>query len=264
VEVSNGKIEGSGRRLLLLLEVIAGLDAEFSLKELAQRAQLPVSTVHRLLQTLLEAGMVDRADSQSYRAGVKLLRLAGLLLKEFDAHKVAQPFLHELWAEWQETAVFALYKPRSRTATVVETIPAPRPLRFVMERFTEVSLPWGSFGRAILAHLPPHELDAVIAGRAPSSLTGQPPPSAEALMEQVARIRREGVAVFVDLEHEIAGLAAPVFGPQRTVIGSIGLAMPGSRFAAYDRARICAAVSNCGLRLSEAVGWTPIAGRPTV
>lgn len=259
--MASEKIEGSGRRLLLLLEVIAGLEGEFSLKELASRSNLPMTTVHRLLQVLLEADMVERGSSQGYRPGVKLLRLASLLLKDLDPHDAAQPFLRQLWQDWQETAVFALYRPQTRTATVVDAIPAPHPLRFVIERYTEVSLPWGSFGRAILAHLPPQESDAIIAARPKSPLTGRQPLADKDLMDELAQIRRDGVAVYVDLSIDVAGIAAPVFGPHRSVIGCIGLAMPGSRYGDYDKAAISKAISDAGRRLSELVGWTPLQAR---
>ena len=263
--MASDKVEGSGRRLLLLLEVIAGLETEFSLKELTARSGLPMTTVHRLLQVLIEADMVERGAGQGYRAGVKLLGLASMLLKDLDPHDAAQPFLRALWQDWQETAVFAVYRPQMRTATVVDAIPAPHPLRFVIERYTEVSLPWGSFGRAILAHLPPQESEAVIAGRPKSPLTGRQPLADKDLLEELARIRREGVALYVDLSIDVAGIAAPVFGAHRSVIGCIGLAMPGSRYGEYDKSAICKAISDAGRRVSEAIGWTPLqpAGRPT-
>jgi DNA-binding IclR family transcriptional regulator len=256
--MASEKVEGSGRRLLLLLEIIAGLETEFSLKELTARSNLPMTTVHRLLQVLVEAGMVERAPGQGLRAGVKLLRLASMLLKDLDPHDAAQPFLRDLWQAWQETAVFAVYRPQTRTATVVDAIAAPHPLRFVIERYTEVSLPWGSFGRAILAYLPPQEADAVVAARPRSPLTGRLPPPDQELFEELARIRREGVAIYVDLSIDVAGIAAPVFGPHRSVIGCIGLAMPGSRYGDYDKAAICAAIADAARRLSEAIGWTPL------
>ena len=62
--MASEKIEGAGRRLLLLLEVIVGLDAEFSLKELTARSNLPTTTVHRLLQVLLDADFVQRGEGQ--------------------------------------------------------------------------------------------------------------------------------------------------------------------------------------------------------
>ena len=252
------KVEGSGRRLLLMLEVIAGLDSDFSLKDLTARSGLPTTTVHRLLQILLEDGLVEKSTGQTYRPGVKFLRLASSLLKELDVNGAAQPVLQDLWGKWQETAVFALYRPNGRTAMVIDTIAAPHPLRFVMERYTEVSLPWGSFGRAILAHLPPHEMDAVIAARQRSTLTGREPIPVAELQEALSLIRSRGYAVFVDLAIDVAGVAAPIFGPQRTVVGSLGLAMPGSRFTSLDQEAIGAAMVAGARKVSETIGWMPI------
>lgn len=256
--MTNEKVEGSARRLLLLLEVIAELEAGFSLKELSVRSNLPTTTVHRLLQLLLETNMVERSDGQTYRPGLRLLRLASKLLKDIDPHEAAQPILQDLWRTWQETAVFAVYRPQIGAATVVDAIPAPHPLRYVIERYTEISLAWGSFGRAILAHLPPRDARAVIAARSKSPLTGRQLTDEAELLDELARIRENGVAVYADLSIDVAGIAAPVFGPHRSVVGCIGLAMPGSRFGDRDQAGICASVIGAANRLSEAIGWAPL------
>jgi DNA-binding IclR family transcriptional regulator len=255
--MASEKIEGSGRRLILLLEVISQLEPEFSLKELTALAQLPSTTVHRLLQVLLETGMVERAG-QGYRRGVTLLRLASMLLQNVHAQRAAEPVVSALWQAWQETAAFAVYRPHTRTAMVVHSISAPHPLRCVFEPYAELSLAWGSFGRAILAHLPPQELDAVLAARAKGPLSGRAPPAPEVLLEAVANIRRGGYAFYEDPSLNIAGAAAPVFGPDRTVVGAVGVALPAQRLSDYDQDALFTAVRDSGLRVSAAIGWAPI------
>ncbi len=255
--MAEDKTEGSGRRLILLLRVIAGLEAEFTLKELTARSGLPTTSVHRLLQVLIETGMVERADGQSYRPGAELLRLASMVLRDFDVHRAAKPFVEELWLQWQETVSFAVYRPQTHTAMVVDTIPTPHPLRYVIERFTEISLPWGSLGRSILAHLPQQEMEAVVALRTKGPLSGRSPPSEAQILEELAVIRRKGVAVYQDTSVDFAGVAAPVFGLNRKVVGCIGVTMPPSRFGQIDQEALCAAVSDGARRLSAAIGGDP-------
>jgi DNA-binding IclR family transcriptional regulator len=49
-----------------------------------------------------------------------------------------------------------------------------------------------------------------------------------------------------------------VFGPDRTVVGAIGVALPAQRLSAYDRDALFTAVRDSGRRVSAAIGWAPI------
>src|SRR3954468_19363748 len=119
---------GSGPRLIALLKLIAERGQAFSLKDLADRAALPTSTVHRLLKILVEAGMIERGERQSYLPGRELFRMAALLRAQFDLIETSRPFLKRLWSEWDETSVLCIYNPSRRNASVVEVIHTTHPL----------------------------------------------------------------------------------------------------------------------------------------
>ncbi len=253
--MAEGNAQGSGARTISLLRCIAESPPEFGLKDVAQSAGLPPSTVHRLLQVMLKWDIVERAGTQQYRAGRELFRIASLLLRNFDAHKIARPFLRSLWNDWQETAVFCLYKPGAHTAMVAELIPTPHPVRLVMDQFQEILLPWGSLGRAILAQLPPDEIEAILAGAGTAPVSGRPLPPRRKLMQELDAIRERGVATFEDAESDRAGLSAPVFGPDGSVTGSIGLILPASRLNRQDGEAMADAIIDVAARLSTSLGF---------
>lgn len=63
-------------RLFALLEVIASKDQFFSLQGLAEETGTPKPTLHRMLQQLENAGLLERgADSRQYGTGVRLRKL---------------------------------------------------------------------------------------------------------------------------------------------------------------------------------------------
>jgi DNA-binding IclR family transcriptional regulator len=239
-----------------LLQCIAEGDGEFSLRSLAQRLRLPPSTVHRLLRLLLDTHMIERAQPDVYRPGRELFRLASLLVQQFDIQKVAQPVLRDLWVRWQETCSLCLYRAADRTAAVFATIPSPQPLQFVIDASTPLSLTWGSLGRSILAHLPGEDIDAVLAQKRRSPLSGRPVPSKPKLLSDLQRIRRLGYALYEDRRGlDVAGVAAPVFGPTGRVLGCVGISMPASRFKSSQRPKLAAAVVESAARLSAAMGF---------
>ncbi|MGA0584425.1 MAG: helix-turn-helix domain-containing protein, partial [Castellaniella sp.] len=68
-------------RLFALLEVIAEKDQYFSLQSLVEELGLPKPTLHRMLQQLDSAGMIQRdGDGRHYSTGVRLRRIAENLL----------------------------------------------------------------------------------------------------------------------------------------------------------------------------------------
>lgn len=229
VEMEESKDRGSGLRTINLLKLVAEGGQSFTLGELADRAGLPASSAHRLLQPLLKAGFVERGDGQAYRKGSELFRIASLVIQQMDEGRIARPVLHRLWEEWQETSSFCLYKPGEHLAVVVETIQTPHALRFVIEPYAKISLTWGSLGRAILASLPEAEAQAATVRPAAGPLSGLPPASPEEIAQIISDIRAQGFASYRNHEIDAAGVAAPVFGGNGAVIGSLGITAPARR-----------------------------------
>jgi DNA-binding IclR family transcriptional regulator len=255
--VTEEKDRGSGLRTIALLKQIAESGNMFTLAQLSAKASLPPSSVHRLLQPLLKEGFVERGESQSYRIGSELLRIASLVLRQVDAAVLARPILRRLWTEWEETSSLAVYKPLGHNAVVVETIQTPHPLRFVIEPFTELSLTWGSLGRAILASLPPAEAEAAMRSPVVGPLSGQPPSTRAAMAKIISEIHGQGFAHYRNEQVDAAGVAAPVYRADGSVLGSIGITAPAQRLRPDLVPPMAVAVQAAAAELSELLGHSP-------
>ena len=242
---------GSADRLVHLLKLVAGGPSHVSLGDLAQRARLPASTVHRLLQVLLRSGLVERGPGQSYRPGRELHRLASQLVSRFDLGRSARPFLGDLVRTWHETAVLCAYNPTTRKGVIVDAVLTPHPLRFNVEVGIEVGLPWGSLGRAILAHLPAGEIEAVFRETTTGPLTGRPRPSRDEFEADLAQVRADGFARYFDPRFDLAGIAAPIFGADRELLGCLGVTMPSSRYQLHLQDDLAEAVREGARELSQ-------------
>jgi DNA-binding IclR family transcriptional regulator len=242
---------GSADRLAYLLKLVAGGPSRFSLGDLARRAQLPPSTVHRLLQVLLRSGLVERGPGQSYRPGRELHRLASQLVSRFDLVRSARPILQRLVDRWHETAVLCAYSPTAHNAVIVDAVLTPHPLRFNVEVGIEIGLPWGSLGRAILAHLAPGEIEAVFRKTTTGPLTGRRRPSHDEFDADLASVREDGFARYFDPRFDLAGIAAPIFGADRELLGCIGVTMPSSRYQLHLQDDLADAVREGADELSQ-------------
>jgi DNA-binding IclR family transcriptional regulator len=242
---------GAADRLIYLLKLIAEGPSQFLLGELAERAALPLSSVHRLLQVLCRAGFVERGSGQSYRPGRELHRLASHLVAGFDLTRSARPYLEMLVSEWQESAVLCVFSPVSRAAVIADVVMTPHPLRFAVERGGEISLPWGSLGRAILAFLPENEIEMIVRESTVGPLTGRPRSSRAELDVELRDIRERGVARYFDPRYDIAGIAGPVFGAHREILGCIGVTMPSKRYQLHLEDNLTSAVRDAAMAISE-------------
>lgn len=242
---------GAADRLAYLLKLVADSPARFTLSDIAARARLPQSSVHRLLQALVRAGLVERSAGQTYRAGRELHRLASQLVARFDLTRSARPLLEQLVADWNETAVLCVYRPLQHRAVIAEVVPTSHALRFAVEPGVEIELPWGSLGLAILAFLSPGEIEAVIREARIGPLTGRPRLPRPRLEADLAQIHANGFARYYDPAIEIAGIGAPVFGADGEVLGCIGVTMPSKRYQLHQEDSLVLAVRAAARCLSE-------------
>ncbi|HTN14728.1 MAG TPA: IclR family transcriptional regulator [Sphingomonadaceae bacterium] len=242
---------GAAGRLAYLLKLIADGPQTFSLGQLTERSKLPTSTVHRLLQELVRSGLVERCPGQAYRPGRDLYLLASRLISQFDLTRCARPFLEELMKNWQETVVLCAYSPTDLNAVIADVVQTPNPFRYAVTVGGVIELPWGSLGRAILAHLPEDERKEVFGLQKVGPITGRPLPPPAEMEADLAMIREQGHSRFHDPENDLSGIASPIFGRDDEVLGCVGVTMPAKRYSLHSEDSLAQAVRDAALRVSE-------------
>lgn len=243
---------GAADRIAHLLKLVAGGPPHFTLSELAERAALPQSSVHRLLQSLLRAGLVERGIGQGYRPGRELTLMAAQLVARFDLVSTARPWLRQLVQDWHETAVLCVYSPAERIAVITDVELTSHPLRFAVDRGVEISLPWGSLGRAVLAFLPEREIAAIVRNATAGPLTGRARPPRDELEQDLALVRANRYSRYFDPAIDIAGIAAPIFRADGAILGCIGVTMPSKRYQLHLEDNLVEAVVEAAGRITEA------------
>jgi DNA-binding IclR family transcriptional regulator len=85
-------------RVFGLLDLLGAESSPLTLSEVARRAELPVSTTHRLLGELVSWGGVERTEAGTYRLGDKIWRLGASSAWERELRRAALPFANDLAA----------------------------------------------------------------------------------------------------------------------------------------------------------------------
>ncbi len=243
------------RRVVALLRVFADGQDSLSIGEISERVGLPPSTVHRLLGSLVEERIIERAARRRYCIGQEFSRIGAIAARRLNLRGLARPLLQEVQAAPGETALLAALLDQPRAMMVADKVDAVHTLRYRIDVNVRRPLLWGSLARAMLAWLEPDEVRVVLAGAGHAPGSGDPPPSTAALARALETIRRAGYAITHGQGIPGAvGQAVAVFDAENRVAGAIGVTLPEFRFRRRDEARLAALLADQAGRLSLALG----------
>ncbi len=240
-------------RGLSVLELLGGADRGFAISEVAERLQLSVGVCHRLLSTLVKAGYVEQDPrTRWYQLGLKVLELRGAAAGPLRISMQARPYLRDLMLRAGLRVHLAVY--RGGDIIYIDRVDTSD----TAERYVPIGKRSPAYatslGKAILAFLPPDDVEAYVS-RAPfPKLTENTITTAEALHEELARTRERGYALDVgeqDLENNCVG--APIFDYTGHPIASLSVAGPATVVAA-DIPRLSLAVTIAATEASRRFG----------
>ena len=140
----------SVERAFEVLEIIASAGGTITLSDLAERAELPQPTIHRLVRTLLGMGYVRQLPDRRYALGPKLIRLGESAAQQLGAW--SRPHLTQLVERTGETANIAVLD--SDMAVYVAQVPSPHTMRMFTEVGRRVYPHCTGVGKALLMQLP--------------------------------------------------------------------------------------------------------------
>ncbi|MFZ6875147.1 IclR family transcriptional regulator [Undibacterium sp. Di27W] len=90
-------------RMVSLLDALSRYQDPVSLKELAIVTGLHPSTAHRILNDMVVTRFVDRADTGSYRLGMRLLELGNIVKSRLNVREAALEFMRSLHRQTNQT-----------------------------------------------------------------------------------------------------------------------------------------------------------------
>lgn len=196
--------------------------------EVANALDLPKSTIHNHLQTLLdEEYIVKDPDDQRYRIALRHLKF-GEQARNQTVFQVAKPEVRRLASDTGEHANFAMtehgygvyvFKETGEKAVKLDSYPGKR-----------VFMHTTAFGKAMLAHFPEGRVEEILDRHGLPERTEHTITNRETLFEELAEIRSQGYAV--DNEERLLGMrcvAAPILASDDAILGAISVSGPKSR-----------------------------------
>lgn len=148
-------------RAAALLRLVTGAgDAGLTVTDMARRAELTRPTTHRLLSALRHEGLVDLdEDSGRWMPGPELYLMGTVAAARYDITTIARDIVRSLAVRTEESAFLSVRRGDETVCLIREE--GSFPIRsFVLSEGIRFPLGVASAGLAILAFLPPHDVDA--------------------------------------------------------------------------------------------------------
>lgn len=211
-------------RHLRILEAFDAWHPFLTLSEIADAADLPRSSAHRLVGELEREGLLERLPDRTYRLGVRLWEFASRTPGAVGLREIARPWLgavHERVRQHTQLGVLSgrdvlfIERMSTRDAVVNATLIGGR-----------IPVHASSIGLVLLAHATPELVEEVIASPL-RGYTENTPRTAAQLRAILRRVRQDGHALTDGYIHLASrGIAVPVTGPGGGVYAGLGVVVP--------------------------------------
>ncbi|GHJ39229.1 IclR family transcriptional regulator [Streptomyces sp. TS71-3] len=245
--------ETAGRVIDVLLLFTDAPD-DLGVSWIARELGLSKAVVHRILQTLVARGMVVLDErTRLYRLGPTAAALGARALREFDLRAVAAEALRRLQLQTQETVTLTAPVPGGRA--YVDQIVSTHEVKMTVELGRRFPLHAGSSGKCLLAFLPQRRREEILTAEL-AVLTDRTITDPETLRTELAAVRELGYASSQGERQADAGsVAAPVFGLDGDVRGSVSVCGPRSRFTPQFVRDCAPRVVEAAREISTQLGW---------
>lgn len=237
-------------RAIALLEVLASGEG-MGLSEVARHAELPPSTVHRLLMTLHRRGLVSHDPGTGlWTVGVGLFRIGSAYLRIRKLPEIARPVIRQLLQEVGETVNVSMLD--QRQIVCVAQAESHASVRAFFRLGQRLPLHASAAGKAILAASPEAFRDELLEGATLERFTQNTRCSRRLLLADVAEIKKRGWA-FDDQEHTIGMqcVSAAILNEWSEPAGAISISAPAVRMGLERAPVLGERVKATALVLSE-------------
>jgi IclR family transcriptional regulator, acetate operon repressor len=230
--------------------------------EIAERVDLPKSTVSRLLVTLVEIGVVEQTGpGGGYRLGPYLYELASNANPVPSLLSHARPHISELVGSVGESAGLAILD--GHDVLYLDQVTALGNIQVRDWTNERVKAHVVSSGLVLLAFGAPETVDNLLAEPLPA-MTSKSMTDPVLLRQRLAAVRSAGYAWVVDeLSEGLSSVAAPVLDPTGRAVAAVHVHGPSFRFPGSNTALVNNRVRATADRIANALRLFPSLPLPT-
>ena len=223
--------------------------------ELSRRLQVPKSTIHRILNTLVSSGYIRQdAATRRYELSLKILEIAGLVQRKMALCNQARSYLRRLMQDTGENV--ALVVRDDCEAIVVDQLEYPDKIQPRSEIGAVRALHCTAAGKVIAASMSERELREATGGQRLERFTGRTIDSYSTLRKALSAVRSRGYGTENEEQvKKIRGVAAPIRDRSGAVIASVEIRGPTVRISGERLDELARYIVTAANNISASLGY---------
>lgn len=243
-------------KAIRVLNLFSAAEPRLSLTAISTQLDMPKSTTHNMLNTLLSQGFVEQVEGDLYALGTAPLVLSQSVRVNVELRDPAAPLLRRLADRTHESTYLTVLD--GDFVLYIYAIESPRRLEARTAIGDRALLHCTSVGKAILAFLPSEQVEAIIAHRGLPKYTENTITDWAALNAELNAIRNQGFAVDnSEHEPETYCIGAPIFNARGRVLGACSISGVDPEIVGGRLTAIAGQVVQTAQRISRHMGYVP-------
>ena len=241
-------------RALTILDTLAQHPNGLSVREIAEKVELNVSTTHHLVSTLEAQNYIFRLANSTYGLGPAVPRLYNAYLHTHRVDERLQAALNALVKRTRETTYLVTWQ--NGDILIQAIVEGSQPLRVggLQVGFSGYSHARAG-GKALLAYLSEQELDDYLAVHPMKRLTPNTLHTREGLKTHLKAVVKQGYALDKEEFTEGVGcVAAPIFSADGKAVAALSVSAPAGRLN-ENQADLIEAVTQASREASALLGF---------
>lgn len=245
----------SAYRVCQILVIIGQNKGGLKHSEILRALNIPTSSLSGLLDTLKTQEFLDYDKTRkTYALGPKTLALAGSYIDGLDIAEFARPIVLKLAEDTSES--IALSVRMDQEIMIVCKQDSSQPIKQTIQIGGRSPIHVTASGKAILAHLPDHDVEEYLSSATLSSITKKSITDPQLLRKEVKDIRSNGLAYNrEEWREQIMALAAPIFDLNGDVIAALSVSFPLIRHTAQKEKKFIRLLKDAANNLSRKCGF---------
>ena len=242
------------KAFFILERVLAHQDSGLSFSEIVKTNNLPKSSVHRILNLLVDMGyLVFDQNTKKYRGSLKIAKLGASVIENVDLRAVARPYLQRLHEMTGHTCHLGIIN-GTRGVYLDKIEPRTYGIRLFSAIGKDFPLHCTAMGKTLLAFSETALKSQILTGKL-DSFTEYTITDPTILADELEKIRKDGYAI--DREEITIGIvcvAAPIINRKAEVVASVSVTFLS--YLANERGmnQEIEAVINCANQITQETG----------
>lgn len=249
----------TANRLLAILNLFTVERPEWTVEEAGKEIGVAISTAYRYFRELSKAGFLDPFPGGRYILGPAVIENDRKIRLTDPLIKAGRPAMRRLIARSGSVGVALLCRIYRNCVMCVHQEPAALPENAVgYERGRPMPMFRGASSKVIFANLPSRTARWFFARYPEEIAAAELGSDWETIKVNLRRIRRAGLHITRgEVDEGRVGIAAPVFGRDRVVMGSVAMAIPESEATPEFIANISALVQAAACEIDAGLEFLP-------